>query len=75
MADTLGSFRKVIAVITKTRKKMLHKKMIKMTKKQKIWLAVRVIVDLFVMMKSKRRRMITKAKLTNWRALERKYLK
>ena len=75
MADTLECFRKVIAVITKTRKKMLHKKMIRMTKKQKIWLAVRVIVGLFVMMKSKRRRMLTKAKLTNWRALERKYLK
>ena len=46
-----------------------------MTKKEKIWLAVRVIVDLFVKMKSKRRKMLAKAKLLNWRALERKYLK
>ena len=75
MADTLECFRKVIAVITKTGKKMLHKKVGRMTKKQKIWLVVRIIVDFSVMMKSKRRRMMTKARLINWRALERMYLK
>lgn len=61
-------------MVTKTRK-MFHKKAERMTKKQKIYLAAKVIVALLVRMKSKRRRMLAKAKLMNWRALERKYLK